>query len=156
MVTLSSPAFESGGIIPVEYANTGVPGGQNVSIPYEWSGTPENASSLALVLVDRYPAARSWIHWMVTSIPADTRELARGGSGSSMPAGSVEHTNTFGTRGYGGPQPPPGSGKHEYEAVLYALDVPAVGGDPRTLADFNAAIDGHVLASASCSGLFGR
>jgi Raf kinase inhibitor-like YbhB/YbcL family protein len=156
MLTLSSPAFESGGLIPVEYANTGVPGGENVSIPYEWGGSPDGTRSFALILVDRHRLARSWVHWMVTSISADATSLARGASGTSMPPGSVEHKSTFGTSGYGGPQPPTGTGKHEYEAVLYALDTPAVGGDPRTLAEFNAAIDGHVLASASTSGMFGR
>jgi Raf kinase inhibitor-like YbhB/YbcL family protein len=156
MLTLSSPAFESGGLIPVEYANTGVSGGQNLSIPYEWSGAPAGTRSFALILVDRQPAARSWVHWMVTSIPADSASLARGASGAAMPLGSVEHKNTFGTPGYGGPQPPAGTGKHEYEAVLYALDTPAVGGDPRTLDEFNDAMDGHVLASASTAGMFGR
>lgn len=156
MLSLSSPAFENGGLIPVEYANTGVAGGQNVSIPYEWRGAPEGTRSFALVLVDRHPVARSWIHWMVSDIPSDATGLERGASGHSMPPGSVEHRNTLGTSGYGGPQPPPGTGKHEYEASVYALDIPSVDTNPRTLADFNSAINGHVLASASCSGLFGR
>jgi len=156
MLRLSSPAYEDGGLIPVEYANTGVPGGQNVSIPFEWSGTPEGTKSFALVLVDRYPAARSWIHWMVTSVPADENGLPRGASGQSMPSGSTEQRNTFGEVGYGGPQPPAGTGKHEYEAVLYALDVSSVSTQPRTLEDLNRALDGHVLASATWAGMFGR
>lgn len=153
---LTSPAFESGGHIPAEYASTGVRGGQNVSMPFEWRGAPDGTRSFALVLVDRHPVARSWVHWMVTSIPADATGLARGASGTAMPAGSVEHRNTFGAPGYGGPQPPIGSGEHEYEAVLYALDVASVSGDPRTLAELTTALDGHMLASASCSGMFGR
>ncbi len=156
MLSLSSPAFENGGLIPVEHANTGVAGGENISIPYEWRGAPEGTRSFALALVDRHPVARSWIHWMVSDIPPDVSGLERGASGSSMPPGAVEHENTFGTKGYGGPQPPPGSGKHEYEAIVYALDIASVDANLRTLADFDSAIDGHVLASASCSGLFGR
>lgn len=115
--TLSSPAFEDGGLIPVEYANTGVSGGDNISIPYEWRGAPDGTQSYALVLVDRHPVARSWVHWMVTGIPAASTALGPGASGRAMPAGVVEHLNTFGKPGYGGPQPPAGSGKHEYEAV---------------------------------------
>ncbi len=156
MLTLSSPAFEGGGLIPVEYADTGVSGGQNVSIPYEWSGVPDTTRSLALVLVDMYPPARSWIHWIVTEIPPTATGLGRGASGHAMPEGSVEHLNTSGNRGYSGPQPPKGSGNHEYQARLYALDIESPDPGVRTLAEFNASIDGHVLASATCSGLFGR
>ncbi len=156
MLALSSPAFEEGGLIPVEYANTGVSGGQNVSIPYEWSGVPDDTRSLALVVVDVDPVARSWIHWMVTAIPPTVTSLARGASGRAMPEGAVEHPNTWGQPGYGGPQPPAGTGKHEYEARLYALDVDAPDPGTRTLSEFNASIDGHVLGSAEYSGLFGR
>ena len=156
MLTLSSPAFEAGGLIPVEYANTAVAGGQNVSIPYEWGSVPEGTKSLALVIVDRHPVAHHWVHWMVTAIPGDSFIPAAEGIGYAMPAGSVEHPNTSGGIGYGGPQPPKGSGNHEYEATLYALDVAST--DPRagTLAEFNASIDGHVLGAVSYSGLFGR
>ncbi len=156
MLALSSPAFEGGGLIPVEYANSGVSGGQNVSIPYEWSGAPDGTKSLALVLVDLHPVAHSWVHWMVTAIPAEATSLARGASGEGMPAGSIEHPNTSGRVGYGGPQPPPGTGNHEYEATLYALDVASPNPNARTLSEFNAALSGHVLGSASYSGLFGR
>jgi hypothetical protein len=34
-----------------------------------------------------------------------------------------ELNNTFGNLGYGGPQPPRGSGPHDYEVALYALTV---------------------------------
>jgi len=157
MFVMSSPAFENGGLIPRAYANTGVTGGENVSIPYEWGGEPADARSFALLLVDRHPAARSWVHWLVTSIPPDTRSLPRDASGSGMPSGSREHINSFGSVGYGGPQPPPGSGGHEYEAVLYALDADIGGLSERMkLDEFTRAIDGHVLATARYSGLFSR
>lgn len=155
---ITSPAFEAGGLIPAEYANTGYPGGQNVSIPYEWGGAPEGTASFALLLADRAPVARSWVHWLVTAIPADATELVRGVSGTAtMPAGAIEHVNSFGKVGYGGPQPPAGTGKHEYEAVLYALDAGAAKVPERaTLVEFTKAINGHVLATATYSGLLGR
>ncbi len=156
MLTLSSQAFENGGLIPVEYAATGVAGGQNISIPYEWRGAPDGTKSFALVLVDLHPVAHSWVHWMVTGIAPEASSLARGASGSAMPAGAVEHPNTSGRSGYSGPQPPIGSGNHEYNATLYALDITSPNPAAGTLHEFVAAIDGHVLASADCSGLFGR
>ena len=156
MLTLSSPAFEDGGLIPVEYAAIGVTGGENVSIPYEWGGVPDKTASLALVIVDLHPVAHSWGHWMVTAIPPETTSLARGAPGRAMPPGAIEHPSTSGTIGYSGPRPPVGSGNHEYRATLYALDVVSPNPSASTLSDFIAAIDGHVLASADCSGFFGR
>jgi len=155
---ISSPAFEAGGLIPAEYASAGYPGGQNVSIPYEWGGAPPGTASFAMLLIDRAPVARSWVHWLVTAIPAEASSLGRGASGTAaMPSGAVEHVNSFGTVGYGGPQPPAGTGKHEYEAVIYALDTNVLALPSRvTLAEFTRAIDGHVLATATHSGMLGR
>lgn len=59
--------------------------------------------------------------------------------------------------GYGGPQPPAGSGQHPYEATIYALDVTSLGLPARTsLADFERALAGHVLAEATYTGVLGR
>lgn len=154
--TISSPAFEAGGMIPAQYANRGYPGGENVSIPYEWGGVPERTVTFALLLVDRYPRANSWVHWLVTSLPPGNTLLTRGASGTDMPPGAREHVNSFGQVGYGGPQPPPGTGKHEYEAVLYALDTDTGLPERVSLNEFTRAIDGHVLATATYSGLLGR
>lgn len=156
VLAISSPAFEAGGLIPAEYANNGYPGGENTSIPYEWAGAPEGTKSWALLLIDRHPDANSWVHWLVTSIPPAVVSLARGTSGSGMPAGAKAHANSFGTLGYGGPQPPTGTGKHEYEAVLYALDTDVNLPERISLNEFVRAIDGHVLATAACSGMLGR
>ena len=156
MFTMSSPAFEAGGLIPPEYANRGYPGGENVSIPYDWTGAPAGTVSYALLLIDRHPVAHSWVHWLVTSIAPDATSLARGASGAAMPPGAREHLNTSGRVGYSGPQPPAGTGKHEYEAVLYALDTRTNLPEDLPLNDFMRAIDGHVLATATYSGLFGR
>jgi Raf kinase inhibitor-like YbhB/YbcL family protein len=156
MLTISSPAFEAGGMIPVEYAATAVPGGENISLPYEWRGAPAATKSFALTIVDLNPVAHSWVHWMVTGIPPDTTSLPRGASRRAMPLGSIEHPNTSGGRGYDGPDPPVGSGRHEYRATIYALDIAAPDPHARSLREFTDALDGHVLASASCSGFFGR
>ena len=49
-----------------------------------------------------------------------------------MPAGSLEVENTFGDAGYGGPQPPRGTGAHDYRITVHALGVPTVGVDARS------------------------
>ncbi|HSV95429.1 MAG TPA: hypothetical protein VLM75_00695 [Spirochaetota bacterium] len=48
------------------------------------------------------------------SIPGEI-EIPEGASPSRMPAGCLGLVNAFGFRGYGGPQPPGGSGMHRYE-----------------------------------------
>jgi Raf kinase inhibitor-like YbhB/YbcL family protein len=144
--------------IPVRFAMTRVPGGRNVSIPYSWSGAPTQTRSFALSVVDAAPVAREWVHWLVVDIPASATALAEGASGTSaMPSGVLELGNGYGFRGWGGPQPPAGTGRHPYVATLYALDVAGLQLAPATtLAQFRRAIEGHVLASATATGRFGR
>ncbi len=120
LFSLESNAFEDGAVIPVKYARSAVAGGQNISIPFSWSNAPGNAKSFALAVIDR--SANNWVHWIVVDIPADVDFLPLGASQTSeMPSGSRELVNTFGQPGYGGPQPPRGSGVHNYETTIYAL-----------------------------------
>lgn len=158
MFELQSPAFASGARIAPVHATRKVPGGRNASIPYRWSDVPSGARSLVLVLVDRAPIAHGWIHWLVVGIPPTVESVQQGASMThAMPAGAQELTNSFGSPGYGGPQPPPGSGDHQYEAVLFALDVedPGLASRP-TMADVESAVSGHVLGRATYSGVFSQ
>jgi hypothetical protein len=153
---LSSKAFPDGGKIPLEYVMPGA-GGDNVSIPLSWTAPPEGTKSLALSIVDPHPVARNWVHWLVINLPAKTTGLPEGASGRGMPAGAMELRNSFGSQGYGGPQPPPGTGDHPYVVTIYALNVSRLNlsGNP-SLAAFQKALEGKVLASAILTGYFGR
>jgi hypothetical protein len=74
-----------------------------------------------------------------------------------MPQGSKELDNSFGWNGYGGPQPPKGSGPHKYEITLYALNVEGFDLDKHTsLKTFQKAIEGKIIATAKTVGLFER
>jgi Raf kinase inhibitor-like YbhB/YbcL family protein len=153
---LSSPAFRDGADMPQVYARFAA-GGRNVSIPLHWTGTPQGVKSFALSIVDLHPVARKWVHWLVINIPPDVTSLPEGASGKSMPRGAVEIKNSFGDVGYGGPQPPKGTGAHQYLVTVYALrdaglDLKA----DATLADFQSAIRAKVLGEASITGLFGK
>jgi len=156
VLSLTSSAFSADQIIPARFAMQGARGGRNTSIPYDWTGAPSATRSFALLLVDRKPAARDWVHWAVVDIPAETSALAEGASGSSaMPTDARELANTYGSRGYGGPLPPPGNGRHPYETTLYALDIASldVSGDV-TAAAFEGLVGDHVLARATFTGYF--
>ena len=142
---LSSPAFKDHGSIPGEYARP-VAGGHNVSIALKWTGAPQGTKSFALSIVDQHPVARKWVHWMVINIPPETMSLPEGASGKNMPPGAIEMRNSFGEAGYGGPQPPKGTGPHPYVITIYALKESRLELNPNaTLADFENAIKGKTL-----------
>jgi Raf kinase inhibitor-like YbhB/YbcL family protein len=151
---LSSPAFKDRGAIPNHYARPAA-GGHNVSIPLQWSGAPEGTKSFALSIVDQHPVARKWVHWMAINIPADAASFPEGASGKNMPPGAIELRNSFGDAGYGGPQPPKGTGPHAYVITIYALKDTTLDLKPSaTLADFQRAIEAKVLEEASLTGFF--
>ena len=130
-------------------------GGSNVSVPLTWSEPPQGTQSFALTMLDPHPVANNWIHWMVIDIPAETRKLEEGASGKQMPEGTRELTNSFGNIGYGGPQPPSGTGEHPYVCTLYALNTDSLDLDRSvSLAEFEEAIQGKVLDKAEHTGVF--
>ncbi|SPF36846.1 YbhB YbcL family protein [Syntrophobacter sp. SbD1] len=151
---LSSPAFRDHGSIPGEYARPAA-GGHNVSIPLQWTGAPQGTKSFAFCIVDQHPVARKWVHWMVINIPPETMSLPEGASGKNMPTSAVEMRNSFGEAGYGGPQPPKGTGPHQYLITIYALKESLLElKQNATLADFENAIKGKTLGEASITGIY--
>lgn len=155
-MTLTSTAFNDLGNIPVKYCNVGVSGGFNISIPLKWTGAPTNTKSFALQMIDRWMSI-NFIHWLVINITSTVNELAEGVSTNSMPAGCNELNNDFGMLGYGGPEPPVGSGIHDYEIIIHALSVTSLTlATSTTLAQFESAISGNVLTQAKLTGKFSR
>lgn len=152
---LTSPAFEAGGPIPRKHAYRGE--GENLSPPLIWTGAPDATVSFALIVDDpdapspSRPRPNPWVHWVVWNIPGDRAALPPGEAG-----GGVVGTSDFGESAWGGPMPPPGSGRHRYFFKLYALDT-ALGLRPgATKADLLDAMQGHVLAEGSLHGTYER
>jgi ribose transport system ATP-binding protein len=124
---LVAPAIPQGGVVPERFAET-----NRRSPALEWEGVPEGTQGFALAITDpdlpaEFNFPRSFAHWLVYNIPADTRVLPEGASMSAaMPAGAQELNSDFVTfripgfgRGYGGPWPPDRA--HRYVFTLYAL-----------------------------------
>lgn len=156
-MNISSSAFQDGKTIPTKYAYHGVEGGKNISLPFTWSAAPGNTKSFALSIIDPHPVAKYWVHWFVINIPKETTALAEGASGKNMPKGSKELLNTYGTLGYGGPEPPKGSGAHPYVVTLFALNVEKIDlKEKTTLAEFDAALLGKIIATAKITGYYER
>ncbi len=153
---ITSTAFQDGGKIPQQYVMPGA-GGQNISLPLAWKGAPAETKSFALSIVDPHPVARNWVHWLVINIPADITSLPEGASGKKMLAGSAELNNSWGKPGYGGPQPPKGTGDHPYVVTIYALNAPKLNLKQNAdLGAFIKALEGKILDQTSITGYYGR
>jgi Raf kinase inhibitor-like YbhB/YbcL family protein len=153
---ISSSAFKDGEKMPIQYVMPGA-GGKNISIPLAWKNVPAGAKSFCLSIVDPHPVAQNWVHWLVINLPAQTTSIEEGASKKKMPKGSVELQNSWRDIGYGGPQPPKGTGDHPYVVTLYALNVEKLDlGVNTSLSAFKKAIEGKVIGSAFITGKYGR
>ena len=155
---LESPAYADGSTMPARFATVQVDDGAGLSVPLQWGDQPTGTASFVVEMIDHHPVAHGWVHWLVVDVPGPIRAIGEGASGTpAMPAGARELPNTGGRPGYGGMQPPVGSGIHDYEITVLALDVPTLGVTREaSLAEVRAASQGHVLASAKLLGRFGR
>ena len=152
---VSSPAFAPGSPIPKKYAYRGE--GQNVSPPLRWRGAPAGVKSFALIVDDpdapspRHPRPTPWVHWVLWNLPAQASSLQEGSAG-----GGHSGTSDFGKPGWGGPLPPPGSGRHRYVFKVYALDTTLNLAPTARKADLLAAMQGHILAQGELIGTYER
>ncbi len=129
--------------------------GQDLSPPLAWSDAPAGTRSFALIVDDPDapdPAApkRVWVHWVLYDLPADLSSLPEGAK--HAPPGARDGTNDWKRTGYGGPCPP--IGRHRYFHKLYALDTVLGDRGAMTRAELEAAMQGHVLASAELVGTY--
>lgn len=152
-LSLSSTAFEHNGQIPRRYTCEGA----DVSPPLAWTGVPERAQSLALIIDDPDapdPAAptRSWVHWVLYNIPANSPGVVESCGARGGFAHAAEGINDWGRTGYGGPCPP--IGRHRYFHRLYALDTLITDLTRPDKARLMAAMKGHVLAEAMLIGTY--
>lgn len=142
---LQSTSFKAGQEIPQRYGKRA----ENVSPHLAWDGPPTETRSYALTVIDHHPVANEYLHWLVVDIPATVTELEENAARQGLPSGVRE------VHPYEGPFPP--SGTHEYDFMLYALDVETVDIPAGAGAeDFLRATEGHVLAAAQLLANFTR
>jgi Raf kinase inhibitor-like YbhB/YbcL family protein len=146
VIQMTSAAFTEGSNIPSKHTCDG----EDVSPELAWSGVPQGAKSLALIMDDPDAPGRVFVHWVLFNIPASVEELPEGVSGTGLPG-----TNNFRKTGYNGPCPPSGSA-HRYFFKLYALDQELKLPSGASKADLENAMKGHVLAMGQLMGKYGR
>jgi Raf kinase inhibitor-like YbhB/YbcL family protein len=150
--TLSSAAFESGGVIPRQFSCEG----SDISPALKWNDPPVGTESFALIVDDPDAPAGTWVHWVLYNLPATARELPEAmAKDAELPGGACHGRNDFRRLGYGGPCPPPGPA-HHYHFKLYALDRKLDLKPGATKAEVEEAMAGHILAKAELIGLYRR
>jgi hypothetical protein len=120
---ITSASFNDNSRIPAKYT---LIDDINVSPQLSWKNAPAGTKSFVITCIDLHPVAKNWVHWMIINIPASITTLPENASPKKIPAKAVELKNSFGAPGYGGPNPPQGTGIHNYAFTVYALNVSEV------------------------------
>jgi Raf kinase inhibitor-like YbhB/YbcL family protein len=149
---LSSSAFASGGAIAKQYTCEG----KDYSPALTWTDVPPSAKTLALIVDDPDAPMGTFVHWVVYNLPASIHQLDQNvAKAPTIAGGGQQGRNGFGRDGYRGPCPQPGA-THHYHFRLYALDTNLKLEPGATATAVEAAIKGHVLASAELVGTYRR
>jgi len=151
-LTLTSPAFEDGGMIPSKYTCDG----ENISPELHVSGIPEGTKSLVLVMDDpdipdtvkQSLSIEKFNHWAVYNINPDTKVIAEGTVTGN------EGLNSGGSIGYMGSCPP--DREHRYFFRLYAVSGTLTFIKAPTLDEVEIAAQGMSLGSATLMGRYER
>lgn len=175
VMTLESPSWSDGGVIPDRHAQSG----RDVSPPLRWRGAPVATRSFALLVRDvdeLIPATgEERLHWLVWNIAPTSDPLVPVGDGSmaeGQPPGNpgaargvapgsdgVRQVSATGPA-YRGPAAPASGPEHHYVFEIFALDtmLPVdVGPTPAaTLDAVRGAMNGHILAKGVLVGRYRR
>ena len=151
---LGSSAFVDGGAIPRQFTCDGV----NQSPELSWSDAPASTRTFALIADDPDAPGGTWVHWVMYNLPANTAALPEGVAKDDVLktlGNALQGRNDFKRIGYGGPCPPAGK-PHRYFFKLYALDIALTLRSGATKAQVEAAMQGHIVATAQLIGTYGR
>jgi Raf kinase inhibitor-like YbhB/YbcL family protein len=118
-IEITSSAFAPGAPLPRRYTADG----EGYSPPLSWRGVPTEAAALALIVEDAdSPTPEPLVHAIVVEI--DPREVGFAEGIFSGPPEAVPEKlgrNSYLTRGWLPPDPPPGHGVHRYAFQVFAL-----------------------------------
>ncbi|MGE0404877.1 MAG: YbhB/YbcL family Raf kinase inhibitor-like protein [Candidatus Korobacteraceae bacterium] len=156
-LTVTSPAFEDGGIIPNRYTQADP---KPVSPRLEWTNVPDGTVSFALIMHDpdvaRQRTTEDVLHWLIFNIPGTARFLPEGVPPTpQLPDGTVQAKNVA-DMGYRGPGAPAQGPHHHYTFELFALDIKLDLGSDATREDVLKAMNGHILGKGVVVGRFVR
>jgi Raf kinase inhibitor-like YbhB/YbcL family protein len=157
-LTLTSPDFEDGAIIPGKFTQSDP---NPISPKLEWTHVPPGTVSFALILHDPDVALQrktdDVLHWMIFNIPGTATGLPQNVPATAkLEDGTINAKNLRGGVGFMGPGMGPAGPYHHYTFELFALDTKLDLGPDATRADVLAAMQGHILAKGVLEGRFHR
>lgn len=157
-LTLTSTAFEDGGIIPNKYTQNEA---NPVSPKLDWTNVPAGTVSFVLWMHDPDTSLQKKtdqvLHWLAFNIPATATGLPEGvPNEAKLPDGTVQPKSLRGAYGYMGPGAGAAGPYHHYTFELFALDTKLDLGPDASLADVMKAVEGHVLGKGVVEGRFHR
>jgi Raf kinase inhibitor-like YbhB/YbcL family protein len=137
---VTSPAFEPGGRIPIEFTGDGA----SSSPPIEWKDAPKGTKSFALNVWHIPGPGDVKSYWVVYNIPANVTKLAK----NDKSIGTVG-LNDKNRREYD-PMKSKGPGVKQYHITVYALSAePKLSPDKATRANLHEAIKDITLAEGT-------
>lgn len=138
-------AFENFAQIPKKYTFDG----DNAIPPFEISGIPPNAKSIAVIVEDPDAPSGLFVHLVAWNLPP-TGKYPEANS-----LGGKEGVNSAGQYGYIAPCPPPGPA-HRYFFKFYALDSSLNLSGAVTREQLLDAMSGHIIAEGKIVGKYSR
>lgn len=134
--------------------------GDNQSPQLAWSGAPKGTVAFALLAYDPdAPTGSGWWHWQVVNIPKEVTSLPAGAGDTSqkmIPKGSVQISNDYGEKGFGGACPPNGHGVHRYQFTVHALSQKLELPENASGALTGYMVNAHSLGSSTLEALYKR
>lgn len=150
-LTLTAADFSDGDVLPTRLTRCNANAtecfptcaDENVSPALSWSGVPETAVELVLIVDDLDPFPHT--HWSILGLDPTTTGVPENATGLRFGATGVGN----GDQGWLGPCPPAGDGTHTYIFTLYALDTALNADTTAPASELRAAMADTVIASTS-------
>ena len=147
-IAVTSLAFVDHGPLPELYTGDG----DGLSPPLQWSGAPEAATSVVLIVEDAdSPTPHPLVHAIAVGLAAQDGSLRQGAldGDADAPDDATLGRNSYLRHGWLPPDPPPGHGRHRYAFQVFAL----AGNEPLPEASGRDALIELLAARAIASGL---
>ncbi|MEP6502645.1 MAG: YbhB/YbcL family Raf kinase inhibitor-like protein [Betaproteobacteria bacterium] len=124
-IAVTSLAFVDHGPLPVRCTADG----EGVSPPLQWSGVPDGATAVVLIVEDAdSPTPHPLVHAIAVGLPPGEGTLKEGALDDEEEAPDDVRLgrNSYLQHGWLPPDPPPGHGQHRYAFQVFALAEGAV------------------------------
>ncbi len=147
-LTVSSPSFEDGGLIPIKYTGYG----EDISPELVLDGLSKRAVSIAIIMNDMghpVPAYNHWVIWNIPAISLIPENIPHGERVECL--GCAVQGRGYGKHGYRGPKPP-FKWSHIYHFNVFVLDCSLDLTSTARKKDLLAAMQGHILQQAVLTG----